>query len=109
VAKEPGLKDAGAIVGNTDMTLYTLIEKLLKLARPLAFQADKQNGQTPLHAAFAAGNLECALWIMASVQNLHGTEALAELLNAVDNVSGGKCSECEGWHARCGLDGVPCG
>ena len=37
VAEESGLKDAGAITGNTDMTLYLLIEKLLKLSKGLAF------------------------------------------------------------------------
>lgn len=69
------------------MTLYLLVEKLLKSSRGLAFCQDKTNGFTPLHTAFQSGNLEVALWIMAVVQNTFGGEALAELVNQVDNVS----------------------
>ena len=67
VAGESALKEAGAITGNTDMTLYLIVERLLKLSRGLAFSQDKENGFTPLHTAFQSGNLEVALWIMAVV------------------------------------------
>jgi len=67
VAGERSLKDAGAITGNTDMTLFAVIDRLIKLAKGLAFCQEKQNGFNPLHVAFTTGNLEAALWIMAAV------------------------------------------
>lgn len=87
VAAESALKEAGAITGNTDMTLFNLVERLLKLSKSLAHCQEKQNGFTPLHVAFASGNIEVALWIMAAVQNTYGTDALTELVNIADNVS----------------------
>ena len=65
VSIEPDLKDAGSLIGNTDMTLYAIIETLLKAKKALAFRAELENGYTPLHLAFKSGNLEVALWIMA--------------------------------------------
>ena len=81
------MKDAGSMVGNTDMTLYNVIEKLLKTKESLAFRAERENGYTPLHMAFKSGNLEVALWIMAVLQNTYGPETLNELINTRDNVS----------------------
>ena len=62
---EQDLKDAGSLIGNTDMTLFNVIEKLLKTSKSLAFRVERENGYTPLHMAFKSGNLEVALWIMA--------------------------------------------
>lgn len=63
------------------MTLFTLVERLLKPAKAMASAQERQNGCNPLHVAFASGNLEIALWIMAVLQNVHGADALADVLN----------------------------
>ena len=75
------------MIGNTDMTLYSVIEALLKAKKALAFRQDRDNGYTPLHSAFKSGNLEVALWIMAVLQNNFGPDTLNELINTRDNVS----------------------
>ena len=80
------MKDAGSLIGNTDMTLYNVIEKLLRTSKSLAFRVERENNYTPLHMAFKSGNLEVALWIMAVLQNNYGPETLNELINARDNV-----------------------
>lgn len=87
MAGETCLKDAGSLCGNTEMTLYTIVEKLLKAKKVLAFSQDTQNGYTPLHIAFKNGNIEIALWIVAVMQNFYGPESLNELLNITDFVS----------------------
>lgn len=73
------------------MTLFDVLETLLaksgQQGRQLPYRADKTFGQTPLHYAFKSGNLEVALWTMQIVRRDQGSEAYAELLNAMDNVS----------------------
>ena len=86
MSAESDLKDAGSMIGNTDMTLYNVIEKLLKTNKSLAFRVERENGYTPLHMAFGSGNLEAALWIMAVLQNNYGPDTLNELINTRDNV-----------------------
>ena len=65
MAGETCLKDAGSLSGNTEMTLYAIVEKLLKAKKTLAFGQEAKNGYTPLHIAFKNGNIEIALWIVA--------------------------------------------
>ena len=64
MANDNRLKDAQVINGCTDMTLYFVIEILLKADKGLAWRANSNEGLTPLHKAFENGNLEVALWIL---------------------------------------------
>jgi len=53
------------------MTLYFVIEILLKADKGLAWRVNSNEGLTPLHKAFENGNLEVALWILQMVATLH--------------------------------------
>ena len=69
------------------MTLFNVVEKLIKMKRTLVSQKEASNGHTPIHVALKTGNIEVAMWIIAAVQNNFGPENLNTLLNEVDNVS----------------------
>ncbi len=62
------MKNSQAIAGNTDMTLFEILELLIvrsgQAGKQLAFKQEKTKGQTPLHYAFKNGNLEVALWMI---------------------------------------------
>jgi hypothetical protein len=70
VACDSRLKDAQVIHGCTDMTLYSVIEILLKADRGLAWRTNSSEGLTPLHKAFENGNIEVALWILHIISQI---------------------------------------
>ena len=90
VANDQSVKNSNSIAGNQDMTLFDILDLLItkcgSAGRQLAFKADKNLGQTPLHYAFKSGNIEVALWIIQLVRKEQGYEAYAEVINARDMV-----------------------
>lgn len=68
------------------MTVFKLIERLIRHSKLLPFKADKSQAETPLHYAFKSGNLEIALWIASVVRKEMGVESYTDLINAIDNV-----------------------
>ena len=64
VARDPRIFDSESVNGNTDMTLYHTLQSLIKAKSSICFKQERQNGLTPLHEAFRAGNIELALWLI---------------------------------------------
>ncbi|CDW89302.1 isoform c [Stylonychia lemnae] len=85
IASEKAFKNSQSITGNKDMTLFEIIQTLVKQMKTLAYKCDKSQGQTPLHYAFKSGNLECALWMVQIIKKEYGYDAQQELLNSIDN------------------------
>lgn len=54
------------------MTLYEILEIIIKTQKSLPFKGEKSLNQTPLHYAFKTGNLEVALWITQIVRKEFG-------------------------------------
>lgn len=54
------------------MTLYEIIELIIKTNKILPFKTEKNFGQNPLHYAFKSGNIETALWIVQIVKKEQG-------------------------------------
>ena len=83
------MTQAKSIIGHSDMTLFSIIEALLKTDKTVkhyCLQAETEHGQTPLHYAFKNLNVELALAVFATVKQCSSAapELINELLNAHD-------------------------
>ena len=83
------MTEAKSIIGYSDMTLFSIIEILLKTektVRHYCMQVETEYGQTPMHYAFKNLNVELALSVFATVKQCSAgaPELINELLNTLD-------------------------